>query len=241
VSGGLVLALLGSGEFEPWAAEVDRWLLERSRVGDGRVLVLPTASAHEGDEIFDGWARRGLAHYASQGISAEVVPIKSREDADRLEHVRELDRASMVFFSGGNPARLASVMRDSAFWRALLGHMRRGLAYGGCSAGVACLPELSPDSDVDPFGDEFVKQGLGLFTGCIFAPHWDALDSYVPGITERIVSVVPRGLALIGLDEHTAMMGDGHRWSVAGRGRVHLLRDGTWEEPEDSFDLTLVP
>ena len=33
-------ALLGSGEFEPWNEEVDRWLLGRADGRDGRVLIL---------------------------------------------------------------------------------------------------------------------------------------------------------------------------------------------------------
>lgn len=43
-----VAALLGPGEFEPWAVGVDRWVLARARTGDPRVLILPTASAPEG-------------------------------------------------------------------------------------------------------------------------------------------------------------------------------------------------
>jgi len=62
---------MGSGEFEPWSAEMDRQVLDRAN-GDGRVLILPTASAKEGDEVFDGWAAKGLAHYSSLGIPAEV-------------------------------------------------------------------------------------------------------------------------------------------------------------------------
>jgi len=53
--------------------------------GDGRVLVLPTASAQEGDAAFEGWARRGLAHYREAGIAAEVVPLRTREDAGRAD------------------------------------------------------------------------------------------------------------------------------------------------------------
>ena len=61
-----LFALLGSGEFEPWTEEVDRWLLERT-TGSGRVLILPTASAPEGDAIFNQWGDMGLEHYGSWG------------------------------------------------------------------------------------------------------------------------------------------------------------------------------
>ena len=82
--GRLGIALLGSGEFEPWTEPVDRWLLDRA-TGDGTVLILPTASAPEGDRVFTMWADMGLAHYGRLGIASEVVPMKTREDADRPE------------------------------------------------------------------------------------------------------------------------------------------------------------
>ena len=45
--------------------------------GDGRVLILPTASAKEGDEVFDGWGSKGLEHFDSLGIAG-----RGRADQD---------------------------------------------------------------------------------------------------------------------------------------------------------------
>ncbi|HZP89751.1 MAG TPA: hypothetical protein VFC04_02000, partial [Actinomycetota bacterium] len=95
----IAMALLGSGEFEPWSEPVERELLRRSRNSDGPVLVLPTAAAHEGDESFQGWAARGLGHYREMGVAAEALSLKTRDDAHRPDLVAALDRASMVFFS----------------------------------------------------------------------------------------------------------------------------------------------
>ena len=107
--------LLGSGEFEPWSADVDRQLLAEA-TGDGRVLILPTASAKEGDAIFDGWGSMGLEHFGSLGIPAEVLPIKTRDDAGRPEFVAKVAEASVAYFSGGNPAYLAATLNDTPFW-----------------------------------------------------------------------------------------------------------------------------
>jgi len=95
-------ALLGSGEFEPWAEPVDRWLLDRAAEAgrDGSVLILPTASAPEGDAVFDKWGTMGLEHYAALQAPAEVVPLKTREDAASEELAAGLATASVVFFSG---------------------------------------------------------------------------------------------------------------------------------------------
>lgn len=224
---GLAIAFLGSGEFEAWEEPVDRWLLARARVGDGRVLILPTASAHEGDAVFDGWAAKGLEDYGRLGIPSEVVPLRTRVDAFDASIVATLDRASLVFFSGGNPARMAAILDGTPFWSRLVAGLADGLAYAGCSAGAACLVDLTPDSDVDPRNAALWKPGLRLFADVMLIPHWDALDSYADGLTDLVVRSRGPGVTLLGIDEETAMVGDGACWTVTGRGAVHLLGDGT--------------
>ena len=238
---GPAFALLGSGEFDPWTAPVDEWLTTRPEAPGLRVLVIPTACAPEGDGVFDRWASKGLSHYDSFGIPAEVVPMKTREDAARPDLIATLEGAAVAFFSGGNPAYLAGVLRDTPFWDALLERMARGLAYAGCSAGVVCLGDRALDSARTRIDGTLWQPGLGVFPTCIFGAHWDALDGYMPGLTDFIVSSVPDGDVLVGIDEDTAMMGDGTHWRLAGVGGVHALSDGAWTEhaPGSTFDLVL--
>jgi cyanophycinase len=235
-------ALLGSGEFEPWNAPVDAWLTEREDAPGPRVLVIPTACAMEGDAMFDRWAAKGLDHYGTLGIPAEVLPLKTREDASRDDLIASLEGAAAAYFSGGNPAYLAGVLMETPFWRALCEAMGRGLAYAGCSAGVACLGERAPDSERRVFDDELWRPGLGVFPNCSFGPHWDALDFHVPGLRDFIVASVSPGHRLVAIDEDTAMMGDGIRWQLAGTGSVRVLAEGRWTEhpPGSRFELPLV-
>ncbi len=235
-----VLGFLGSGEFDPWSEPIERWLLARSRNPDGPVLVSPAAAAHEGEGIFDMWANKGLEHYRSLGIAAEVLPLKTREDASDDGLARRLDDASMIFFSGGNPARLAAILDGTPFWRALTRAMRTGLPYAGCSAGVACLTETTYDSDTTDT-DSIWAPGLGHLRDALFGPHWDIVDTWVAGATEFIVASVRPGQAFVGLDEETAIVGDGERWEVIGRSKVHVLRDGAWARfvDGDTFELSL--
>ncbi len=239
---GGAFALLGSGEFDPWTASVDRWLVGREEAPGERVVVIPTASAAEGDDVFDMWARKGLEHYAGLGIGAEVLPLKTRGDASRTDMVRALDGAAVAYFSGGNPAYLSATLRDTPFWDALLVAMRGGLAYAGCSAGVACLGDIAPDSARQEFDEELWQPGLGLFPGHWFGPHWDALDGFAPGLTDFIISEVPEGATLVGIDENTAMVGDGHDWSVVGVGGVHVKHGEDWihHGPGAAFELALL-
>jgi cyanophycinase len=231
---------LGSGEFEPWHDEVDRWLLERSR-GGGGVLIVPAASAPEGAAVFDAWAAKGLAHYRRLGVPAEVVPIRTRADADRDEAVAMVEEASLVFFSGGNPFALAEVLRGSTWWARLVERLGDGLAFAGCSAGVAFLGELTVDTASMTLSDDLWKPGLAFVTGVRFGLHWDMVDRWFPGATSFIAGSLQPGELLLGIDESTAMVGDGSEWRVVGRAGVHVLRDGSWRHHAagDTFTLAL--
>jgi cyanophycinase len=224
-----LFALLGSGEFLPWTSEVDAWVLERA-TGEV-VLILPTASAPEGDRVFDRWGGMGLAHYEAAGVPAEVVPLKTRADALNHDLAAKVDDAAVVYFSGGNPAFLAATLMHSPFWEAVLRGLDRGMAYAGCSAGIACLGEVAPDSTSnDPTSAHFWRPGLGLFPKTYFGPHWDALDVYVPGLRQTIIASIPGDSRLLAIDEDTAVVGDGTEWTVIGAGQAAVLDAGQWSE-----------
>ena len=230
-------SLLGSGEFLPWSEPVDRRLVAEAD-GDGRVLILPTASAPEGKDVFERWGSLGLAHFSRLDIPAEVLDLRTREDADDPRLVARLDGASAVYFSGGNPAYLSATLAESDFLDSMLKQLDRGMAYAGCSAGVACLNELTFDSDTTDV-EEVFKPGLRLVPRAFFAPHWDIVDTWMPGATEFIVASVPEDSVFIGLDEDTAMMGRGSSWAVLGKSGIHVKKDDAWTTYRDGDGLEL--
>jgi cyanophycinase len=229
-------AFLGAGEFEDWHDEVDRALLHGR---DGGVLVCATASAREGDDVFDRWARQGVAHYERLGVAVAAPPLKREEDAHDDTIVRMLDDAALVFFSGGNPSWIAAVLDGSPFWERLKGRIAEGsIAYAGCSAGVACLSDPTYDSDTDDVERMWVP-GLGYFPGVLFGPHWDVVDDWVPGARAFITASTPEGGRLIAIDEMTAMVGDGAEWNVHGAAGVHLYEGGSWTDHVAGSRFTL--
>ena len=182
-----------------------------------------------------------MAHYERLGIPARVSPLRTREDAERADVVAMLDEASLVFFSGGNPWYLATILLDTPFWARLQERLHDGLAYAGCSAGVACLTEMTYDSDAQDL-DQVFKPGLGYVRNTLFAPHWDIVDDWVQGARAAITAAAPPGGTLVALDENTAMVGDGAAWTVHGRQGIHLYRGGSWSDhvEGDTFDFSLV-
>ena len=137
---GRTFLLMGSGEFEPWSNEIEAAALDGR---PGPVAVLPTASSTEGDDVFGRWGRMGLEHYAAAGIDARLVPVKTREDADREDLARELEGAAMVFFSGGKPQHLAETIHGTRLWDALLAALDAGTVYAGCSAWALIASQAS--------------------------------------------------------------------------------------------------
>jgi cyanophycinase-like exopeptidase len=219
-------SLLGSGEFEPWSEEADRWLLERS-ARSGPVLVSPTASAPEGEDVFQRWGRMGLAHFAEMGVPVQLLELRGREDAFRADLAERLRDSRLVYFSGGNPAYLSEALAGTPFWDVLTHEVSEGLPYAGCSAGVAALGIKAPDSAAG-LSERTWRAGLALFPRTLFGPHWDRIDVYLPGATAAIADAVPDGARLFAIDERTAAVGDGRAWTVVGSGSVRLLEDAGW-------------
>jgi cyanophycinase len=211
--------LLGSGEFEPWTTEIERRVLEGA-VGDGSVVVLPTASANDGDAVFERWASMGLEHYAAAGVPAEVLRVKTRDDAHAEDVAARAERASIVYFSGGKPQHLAEVLRDSPLLAAIVRGLERGAAWAGCSAG-AMVVSRSRDGHR---GTSWLF-GLGLVPNVSFGVHWDRAAK-IPGLAWWMTSRLPEDTWFVGIDERTAILGDGESWQVLGHRGVEVRGPG---------------
>jgi cyanophycinase len=216
--------LLGSGEFEPWVATAELEVLGGA-TGDGSVVVLPTASAPDGDRVFDRWAEMAVAHYRGMGATAEALAIRRRADAMEPAHAERIVAASMVFFSGGKPRYLAEAMVGTPAWEAVLAATDRGAVFGGCSAG-AMVASQSPTQGATRgrVGARWVF-GLGLVPGVSFGVHWNRMRM-MPGMRAFMTSRLSPGVWFVGIDERTAIVGDGTAWEVHGRGGAMVCHEG---------------
>jgi len=220
------IALLGSGEFEPWTDEMDRVLLGHATSGDGTVAIVPTASALEG-RTFDDWAGKGLDHYARLGVPARVIDLRGREDAERPDVVAGIDGVSMIFFSGGNPAYLARTLAGSPFWDAVCTRIHEGAVFAGCSGGACVAGSFAPESVTEFVWEEGWAAGLELLPNVWVLPHFDALDRHRAGLREYFLSRIPQEDWSLGIDEGTAVMRlGGDSWSVFGQGGAFVGRGG---------------
>lgn len=206
--------LLGSGEFEPWSEDAERFALAGA-AGDGSVAVLATASGREGDAVFERWTAMGLTHYESLGIAARALRVRGRTDALDPSIALQLDDVSMVFFSGGSPKYLAQTLRGTPVWDGVLRLLDRGGVFAGCSAGamIAGAPGMR-----FPFAS-----GLGLLPTTAVGVHWDALSAWwIRWLRDLAPRRLPPSVRFVGVAEHTAVASDGDSWTVFGDGTVDM-------------------
>lgn len=217
--------LLGSGEFEPWSGDAERFALSGAS-GDGTVVVLATASGREGEAVFDRWTTMGLAHYASLDIPSIAVRVRNRADALAPGMADAIDSASMVFFSGGSPAYLAATVAGTPIWDTVTRLVARGGVYAGCSAGAMVAGASGAPGRRGHLPFPFAS-GLGLVPDTAMGVHWDALSGWwIKWLRDLAPRRLPRSVTFVGIAENTAIATDGDGWRVFGSGTVDVRAHG---------------
>jgi cyanophycinase len=221
------VALVGAGEFLAPMAEFDRGLLEATRRDRPRVVILPTASAPDGEATLQTWAEMGVQHFAALGAEVEPVLVRTIAEGYDAAALQAVGEADLVYLSGGHARHLLSVLRESPLGGALRAANARGAVVAGCSAGAMVIVGRTMDFRFLPkvrvplpFPVRW-SVGLALVDGIAVLPHYDA---WPEAFSAFVALQAPRGGAVLGIDEDTAVVGRHGAWQVHGRGRVTVWR-----------------
>lgn len=217
------LALVGSGEYLPVMTDIEALLLQGR---PPRYVQIPTAAAPEGEASLARWIGLGARQADRLGVEAVPVVVTDRTDADDTTMAALVKGAGLIYLSGGNPTYLATTMRGTRVWDAVLAAWQAGAALAGCSAGAMAMTGWVPQFRSlhrDP------DRGLGLLPHLRVIPHFDKMMAWVPDLLTRAVMHPPAGTFVLGIDEDTAAVdlgGTGLAWQVHGRQKVWELADG---------------
>ena len=216
------VALVGAGEFLPQMAEVDRGLLAATGRSRPRVAILPTASVPDGEDVFQRWAAMGVQHFSALGAEVEPVLVRDRGGAGDEAFVQAVGEADLIYLSGGKPGFLMATIGGTRLASVILEAHARGAVVAGCSAGAMVLAGRVPGirGRVVPWPIRW-RLGLGLVPGAAVLPHYDA---WPEPFSALMALQAPRGVAVIGIDEDTAIIGRDGSWQVHGRARATVWR-----------------
>ena len=218
-----IIALLGSGEYLPVMNDIDSYLLKQS-VPDGRkpqVVCIPTAAGQEGEESVNRWLKMGVEHFQALGADVQPLHITETTEANDPQYAELIEKADLIYFSGGNPSYLYETMAGSKAWQAVLNATGRGATFAGCSAGAMFVGEYLPDLRGFKLRQ---KKVFALLANSHIFPHFDRMVAW-RGITLPILqSFIPEGEYALGLDEDTALVGKlATGWQVMGRQKVYVI------------------
>ena len=214
------IALVGSGEYSVQMQELETQLLHRaiSRGKRNTFVQIPTASSHEGDVSRAKWKRLGQEQSDRIGSECIYLPIHEREDAFNQSFVDQIQGAGLIYFSGGDPHRVAEIYRESPVWNAIVEQWQSGTSLAGCSAGAMAF-----GGSIMGIRKSRHSEGLGLLTGIEVIPHYDKMLGWLPDRVASFIANTVSDATLLGIDENTALVHT-DAWRKFGRGKVHVLR-----------------
>ena len=197
-----------------------RRFVEASGGEDADIVVIPTASKmHETGPRYEALFRElGAA-------SVSVMDFDTRRDCQEANRLERLDRATGIFFTGGNQLRLTALLGGTPVAQLIRKRNAAGVTVGGTSAGSSILSE-----HMIAFGDEGssviagsvrLAPGLGLTNRFVIDQHFRERDRLGRLITALAYNPFAIG---IGLDEDTAVfIGPDETLEVEGSGGVTVV------------------
>jgi cyanophycinase-like exopeptidase len=234
------LALVGSGEYLPAMTAFEKSLVEDG-IKNGKAakyIQIPTAAGQESDDRLDFWKQLGQTQADAIGVEATYLPIYTRDDAFKQEHVDAIKDSALMYMSGGDPHHLAEVLIDTPVWAAMVENWQSGASLAGCSAGAMVLSAQIPNFRMLKRSP---SKGLNLLPEVRVIPHFNKFFKWIPESAAKVLLHVPDDSILIGVDEMTAIVkrtGNDH-WVVAGDAKVHVLKGLPDQQLIDGQEITL--
>jgi len=211
---------IGGAENKENDRRILRRFVEASGGEDADIVVIPTASKmHETGPRYEALFRELGAARVS------VMDFDTRRDCQEANRLERLDRATGIFFTGGNQLRLTALLGGTPVAQLIRKRNAAGVTVGGTSAGASILSE-----HMIAFGDEGssviagsvrLAPGLGLTNRFVIDQHFRERDRLGRLITALAYNPFAIG---IGLDEDTAVfIGPDETLEVEGSGGVTVV------------------
>lgn len=239
----------------------DMTVLRRVLAETGRdkpnVLVITTATSVPAET-----AKKYNDAFGRLGVTPAIAHVSTRKQAAAPELVEQVKNADVIFFSGGDQLKLATILNATPFFAALKEREAEGAVVAGTSAGAAVMSELMIYGGRNKKGlrkgEVMMAAGFGFVSHAVFDTHFNyEHENFITATLKKLRNLVmppkekPQPLgrlprlfnvvaaaphkAGIGLDEDTGVIFRGNEFEVIGSGNVTVV-DGR----EADSDVTSV-
>ncbi len=191
---------IGGGEKKVRSSTILNRFVQLCGAGEARIAVIPTASQLDdtGERYDTVFRELGAGH-------VDIIDLETRADCEDARRLELLERASGIFFTGGNQLRLATITGGTRASRVIRHGNARGIHVAGTSAGAAFVCEhmiaFGKGGPTPKGGMATLSPGLGLTNRVIIDQHFRERDRHGRLLTALAYNPFATG---IGVDENTA-------------------------------------
>jgi cyanophycinase len=206
---------IGGAEEKDNAPQILKRFVQVAGGDSADIVVIPTASQMRstGPRYERIFAELGAAR-------ATALDFDTRRDCDEPSRVERLQRATGIFFTGGNQLRLSTLLGGTAIAKTVRQMNAAGVPVAGTSAGAAFICEhmiaFGDEGSTPIAGSVRLAAGLGLTNRFIIDQHFRQRDRLGRLLTALAYNPFAVG---IGLDEDTAAF-------IAPDNTVHVQGSG---------------
>ncbi len=214
------LVIIGGAEDKEGDCTILREFVRRAGGVNARIVVMTVATElprEVGENYIRVFERLGVE-------DVRIVDTVEREDASSATYLEAIEKATGVFFTGGNQARITSILKDTEIDRLLHKRLSEGAVIGGTSAGAAMMPDVmivEGDSETNPRLEIVeMEPGMAFLPGVVIDQHF-----LQRGRIGRLLSAVSQQPVVLGfgIDENTAIVVNNNQFEVIGEGVVTVV------------------
>lgn len=196
------LLIIGGNEDKQGECIILRKFIAMAGGRQARIAVITTATEFPrevGDEYRNLFSELG-AEYTN------ILYISNRESANDRHNVGEIEKATGVFFTGGDQLRITSILGGSGTDAAIRRAYRGGAVMAGTSAGASVMSDtmiVNGNSSDTPTKDMLsMAHGMGLLEEVVIDQHFAQR-----GRINRLLAAVAQNPHIlgVGIDEDTAL------------------------------------
>ncbi|MDK2934317.1 MAG: cyanophycinase [Clostridiales bacterium] len=215
------LIIIGGAEDKENKCTILRKVVEIAGGEQAHLVVLTTAT-----QLPQEVGQQYKKVFTQLGVkNVTVLNVDSREDANNPKNVEHINKATTIFFTGGDQLRITSILGGTLVNQVLHDAYQRGILIVGTSAGASVMSSTmiveGKDSEAAKKCTVKMAPGLGLLEEAIIDQHFDQRGR----IGRLLCGVAQNPYMLgIGIDEDTAIrVFPGDYFEVIGTNAVTIL------------------
>lgn len=215
------LVIIGGAEDKEGDCIILREFVRRAGGISARIVVMTVATSLP-EEV--GRTYTGVFERLGVG-NVQIVDTANREDGSDPKALEAIEKATGVFFTGGDQSRITSQLKGTALDLAIhRRYQQDGLVVAGTSAGAAMMPDVmivEGESQTNPRLEVVeMSPGMGFLPGVVIDQHF-----LQRGRLGRLLSAVTQQPVVLGfgIDENTAVAVSNNQFEVIGEGAVTVI------------------